>query len=164
MLDKYRKQIDRWFRKKEWKYWPPLEITLRLGEETGEVNRAINHIYGSKQRREDEEEQNLAEEIGDVAYTLCCLANMEKLDLSKIERVVTDVEEPILLANKVYVQSGKLVEMVINGSSSRAMAFKIADIIGLLMELASATGVDFEAGIRAALKKVKDRDKDRYKP
>jgi NTP pyrophosphatase (non-canonical NTP hydrolase) len=164
MLTKYRKQIDQWFQKKDWSYWPPPIIMLRLGEEIGEVDRAINHIYGNKKKRDDEEKQNLAEEIGDVVYSLCCLANCEKSDLSKIERVVTDVEDPIKVTNKLSVQSGKLVEMVINGSSSRALTLKIADMIALLMELAQATEVDFDAGIQAALDKSKKRDRDRYNP
>jgi len=42
---------------------------------TGEFARLVNHLYGDKPKRDDEKEQNLEEEMGDILYTLMCFAN-----------------------------------------------------------------------------------------
>ena len=52
-------------------------------EETGEFARLVNHLYGDKPKRDDEKEQNLEEELGDILYTLMCFANSKGIDLDK---------------------------------------------------------------------------------
>lgn len=58
-----------------WHYWDALGIIGRLGEENGELSRELNHQYGEKQKRDDENEGSVEMEIGDIVYTLACLAN-----------------------------------------------------------------------------------------
>ncbi len=62
-------------------YWAPLSILARITEEVGEVARLLNHLYGSKPKKDTEEKQELDEEIADVMYGLICLANSEQIDL-----------------------------------------------------------------------------------
>ena len=78
---KYQKEIDDWFKKKNWLYWHPLSQLARLTEETGELARVVNHLFGEKPKKETEAKQELKEEIGDVIYTLICLANSQKINL-----------------------------------------------------------------------------------
>jgi len=72
---KHQQTLDKWFKERGWEYWFPLSILARLTEEVGEFARAVNHLYGDKPKRDDEKEQNLEEELGDILYTLMCFAN-----------------------------------------------------------------------------------------
>lgn len=82
-MNKQQKKVDEWFKKSGWSYWNPHEIMVRLMEETGELARLINHIYGPKKKKSDEATQEMEEEIGDIIYTLICLANSRGMDLDK---------------------------------------------------------------------------------
>ncbi len=83
MIKKYQKELDKWFKENKWPYWQPLSITARLFEECGEFARLVNHLYGDKKKRVDEEGQDIEEEIGDIIYTLICFANSNNLDLDR---------------------------------------------------------------------------------
>lgn len=82
-MREHQQKLDKWFKEKGWGYWSPLSILARLMEETGEFARLVNHLYGDKPKRDDEKEQNLEEEIGDILYTLMCFANSKKIDLDR---------------------------------------------------------------------------------
>ena len=85
-MKKYQKELNTWFKKNHWQYWSPLSILARLYEECGEFARLVNHLHGDKPKRNDEKEQELEEEIGDIIYTLICFANSNKIDLDKAIR------------------------------------------------------------------------------
>ena len=85
-MKKYQKELDKWFKKNNWKYWPPLSILARLYEECGEFARLVNHLYGDKPKKDTERQQELEEEIGDIMYTLICFANSNNIDLGKAIR------------------------------------------------------------------------------
>lgn len=89
-MQKYQKELDEWFKKHGWEYWHPLSQFTRLVEETGELARILNHLYGEKPKKLSEEKQELEEEIGDIIYTLICLANSQKIDLDKAIRKSLD--------------------------------------------------------------------------
>jgi NTP pyrophosphatase (non-canonical NTP hydrolase) len=57
-----------------------LEILARLTEENGELARELNHRYGAKRKKATEDDAEVADEIADILFTLCCLAN--SLDIS----------------------------------------------------------------------------------
>lgn len=61
-------------------YWPPLANLARLFEECGELARAINQAQGPKRVKPGEERAAIAEELGDVLYTLLVLANSLEVD------------------------------------------------------------------------------------
>jgi NTP pyrophosphatase (non-canonical NTP hydrolase) len=70
-------------------YWPPLAMLARLVEEVGELAREINHRFGSKPKRPDEPDQDLAIELADILFVLICLANEQGIDLDEaLERVL----------------------------------------------------------------------------
>lgn len=89
-LNEYQQQVDTWAQQFDPSYFPPLAMMARLTEETGEVAREINHLYGPKQRKPSEEEGNLGEELSDVIFTICCIANSEGIDLDKEFRGVME--------------------------------------------------------------------------
>ena len=77
------KQVDDWADQYKVKYWEPHEIMARLMEEVGEVAREVNHLYGPKKKKPGEKDGDLGEEVADVIFTLCCLANSKGIDLDE---------------------------------------------------------------------------------
>ena len=72
-----------WWKQFKDPYWQPHEILARLTEETGELAREINHRWGPKKKKSTEDTRELGEEIGDIIFTLCCLANSQNIDLEE---------------------------------------------------------------------------------
>ena len=73
--------VDAWVRESGGGYWQAPSQMLRIMEEVGELSRLVNHLHGEKPKKATEARQNLPEEIGDLLFTLTCLANAEGVDL-----------------------------------------------------------------------------------
>lgn len=74
-------------------YWHPLSQLARLSEEVGEVARILNHHYGDKPKKKDEEHEQLEDELADVLYTVLCLANSQGLVLDEpLKRAIAKLE------------------------------------------------------------------------
>jgi NTP pyrophosphatase (non-canonical NTP hydrolase) len=71
--------------KEEWRsqYWAPLSNLARLTEEIGELAREVNHHYGEKPKKAEEDASNLTKEMGDILFTLALLANSTGIDLDE---------------------------------------------------------------------------------
>ncbi len=82
-MKKIQKQVDEWVRQYKIGYFKPLEILARLVEEVGELAREINHTFGPKKKKATEESKEIGDEIGDIIFTLVCLANSLRIDLDK---------------------------------------------------------------------------------
>jgi NTP pyrophosphatase (non-canonical NTP hydrolase) len=81
-LAEAQKAVDAWISRFEEGYWPPLANLARLVEEVGELAREINHRHGSKPKKADEDDADLALELGDVLFVLIALANEQGIDLA----------------------------------------------------------------------------------
>lgn len=82
-------EVDAWISRFEEGYWPPLANLARLIEEVGELAREMNHRFGSKPKRADEPDQDLAIELADVLFVLLVIANEQGIDLdAALERVL----------------------------------------------------------------------------
>ncbi len=77
------KEVDKWVQQYKIGYWKPHEILVRLTEEVGELAREINNLFGPKPKKSTEEVKEMGEEIADVIFTLCCLANSQNIDLDE---------------------------------------------------------------------------------
>lgn len=75
--------VHRWISQFEEGYWKPTSMTLRLIEEVGELAREINHLYGEKPKKPEENETDLELEMGDILFILLCFANSLNLDLER---------------------------------------------------------------------------------
>jgi NTP pyrophosphatase (non-canonical NTP hydrolase) len=53
----------------------------RLAEEVGELAREVNHHFGPKTKRPDEQAGSMAMELADILFVVICLANSQKIDL-----------------------------------------------------------------------------------
>jgi len=80
-LRKIQDDVDKWVSQYRIGYFEPHQVLARLMEETGELAREINNLYGPKKKKSSEETKELADEIADIFFTLCCLANSKKIDL-----------------------------------------------------------------------------------
>jgi NTP pyrophosphatase (non-canonical NTP hydrolase) len=80
-LDDYQKQLDDDVQHLKTPYWAPLSLLARLTEEVGELARDYNHKYGDKVKKPTEAPDDIADEMGDILFTLLCLANAEKVRL-----------------------------------------------------------------------------------
>jgi NTP pyrophosphatase (non-canonical NTP hydrolase) len=62
-------------------YFSPLALMARMTEELGELAREVNHYYGEKPKKHDEEEKTIEEELGDMLFVMICFANSLNIDL-----------------------------------------------------------------------------------
>ncbi len=82
-LKDIQKRVEDWVNQYKIGYFKPLEILARLTEETGELARELNHIYGPKKKKSTEDTEGLESEIGDILFTITCLANSQNINLDK---------------------------------------------------------------------------------
>ena len=76
-------RVDEWISQFEEGYWPPLANLARLVEEVGELARLVNHRFGTKPKKPDESDQELAEELADVLFVILCMANEQGIELDQ---------------------------------------------------------------------------------
>jgi len=62
-LREAQRRVDDWIGQFEEGYWHPLAQLARLVEEVGELARDVNHRFGPKPRKAEEEDQDLAMEL-----------------------------------------------------------------------------------------------------
>ena len=77
------RRVDEWISQFEEGYWPPLANLARLVEEVGELARLVNHQFGTKPKKPDEDEQEIGEELADVLFVILCMANEQGIDLDE---------------------------------------------------------------------------------
>lgn len=82
-IEEVQKNVDDWAQQFKKPYFSPLSMVATMAEEVGEVARVINHLYGDKKRKKEETVKDLQEELGDVLFTVICLANSHKISLDK---------------------------------------------------------------------------------
>jgi NTP pyrophosphatase (non-canonical NTP hydrolase) len=73
--------VDRWVGQHEEGYFPPLANVARLAEEVGELAREVNHEFGSKPKKPDEQPGSISMELADILFVVICIANAQKIDL-----------------------------------------------------------------------------------
>ena len=102
VMKQYQEEIDVWAKQFTNPYWSQLEIMTRLTEEIGELAREVNHRYGAKKKKPEEQVGEIGSEIADVIMTLICLANKEGIDLDEHMRK--------LIEEKLYKRDNKRFE------------------------------------------------------
>lgn len=89
----YQKRLDDQLQQYEKPYWQPLSILARLTEEVGEVARILNHDFGDKPKKPDEEHEPLGGELADVIHACLCLANSQGIELDPyLEKALAKLE------------------------------------------------------------------------
>ena len=86
-------RVDAWIAQFEEGYFDPLTNMARLAEEVGELAREVNHRFGQKTKKRDEDEGEMAMEMADIMFVLSCMANREGIDLQEaFDRMMAKVE------------------------------------------------------------------------
>jgi NTP pyrophosphatase (non-canonical NTP hydrolase) len=75
------KQVDEWINQFEEGYWPPLSMLASLVEEVGELAREINSLEKIKKKKNTEPASSISLELGDILFSLVCLANHYEVEL-----------------------------------------------------------------------------------
>ena len=81
-LEQIQNDVDVWAHQFEKPYFSPLSMVATMTEELGEVARVVNIMYGDKNLKNSESLKNLEEELGDLMFTIICLANDQNISLS----------------------------------------------------------------------------------
>ena len=74
--------VDQWIKTYGVRYFSELTNMAVLTEEVGELARVMARKYGDQSFKAGEKD-NLGEEIADIFWVLCCLANQTGVDLSE---------------------------------------------------------------------------------
>ncbi|UOF89699.1 nucleotide pyrophosphohydrolase [Fodinisporobacter ferrooxydans] len=80
--------VDRYISQYKEGYFQPMTLVVRLSEELGELAREVNHHYGEKPKKANEEEGSIGLELGDLLFVITCLANSLEIDLAESFRQV----------------------------------------------------------------------------
>jgi len=76
-LSDYQQQVDTALQPLAKPYWDPLSQLARLTEEVGELARILNHLYGDKPKKPNDELAEMADEIADIIFCVLALANSQ---------------------------------------------------------------------------------------
>lgn len=89
-IKQLQEEVDRWISRFAEGYWHPLSMLARLSEEVGELAREVNDRYGQKPKKPEEEEGDIAMEIGDILFVVAAFANSLDIDLQEAFTQVMD--------------------------------------------------------------------------
>jgi NTP pyrophosphatase (non-canonical NTP hydrolase) len=82
-VSEMQKSVDEWIKKHGVRYFNELTNMAILTEEVGEVARLMSRIYGEQSFKEGEFKKDLGDELADVMWVICCIANQTGVDLQK---------------------------------------------------------------------------------
>lgn len=74
--------VDNWIKTTGVRYFSELTNMAILTEEVGEVARLMSRLYGDQSFKASDKDKNLADELADVLWVLCCIANQTGVDLT----------------------------------------------------------------------------------
>lgn len=74
--------VDSWIKEYGVRYFSELTNMAVLTEEVGELARVMARKYGDQSFKEGEED-NMGEEIADIFWVLCCIANQTGIDITE---------------------------------------------------------------------------------
>jgi len=76
-------EVDRYISQFKTGYFSPLAMLARMSEEVGELAREVNHHYGEKPKKQDEPDNSIELELGDIFFITVCFANSLGIDLTE---------------------------------------------------------------------------------
>ena len=91
-MNEFQTEVDAWIEAVGGGYWSPHANLARIAEETGELARLVNHMFGPKPKKASEASQELGEELADIIFAIICLANSQGIDLdASLQQVIEKV-------------------------------------------------------------------------
>jgi len=74
-------KVDQWIQTLGVRYFNELTNMAILMEEVGELARIMARRYGEQSEKESDKGKDLGDEMADILFVLCCLANQTGIDL-----------------------------------------------------------------------------------
>jgi NTP pyrophosphatase (non-canonical NTP hydrolase) len=81
-ISNYQKLVDDWIKSLGVRYFSELTNLGILMEEVGELARIMTRTYGEQSFKPGEDSFDLADELADIFFVVCCLANQTGVDLT----------------------------------------------------------------------------------
>lgn len=81
-IEEAQQAVDQWIKTYGVRYFSELTNMAVLTEEVGELARVIARKYGDQSFKPGEKD-NMSEEMADILWVLCCLANQTGTDLTE---------------------------------------------------------------------------------
>lgn len=81
-LNEIQDSVDKWIKTYGVRYFSELTNMTILTEEVGELARVMARKYGDQSFKAGEKD-NMADEMADILWVLCCLANQTGVNLTK---------------------------------------------------------------------------------
>jgi len=99
-------KVDEWIHTYGVRYFSELTNTVILMEEIGELARIIAREYGEQSFKNSDSEVNLSDEMADILWVLCCLANQTGVNLT--EAFQNNIQKKTNRDNERHKQNLKL--------------------------------------------------------
>ncbi|MBF0357893.1 MAG: nucleotide pyrophosphohydrolase [Magnetococcales bacterium] len=101
-IQQYQDQVDQWVKSYGAGYFSELTNLAQLVEEVGEVARIMSRTYGDQNFKKGDNKGSLEDELADVMFVLCCIANQTGVDLTKA--VQANMEKKISRDKERYLE------------------------------------------------------------
>jgi len=82
-IEEAQREVDNWIHTYGVRYFSELTNMAILMEEVGELARIMARVYGDQSFKKSDLEFNLSDEMADILWVLCCLANQTGVDLTE---------------------------------------------------------------------------------
>lgn len=82
-IDQAQNEVDLWIKTIGVKYFSELTNMAILTEEVGELARIMARTYGEQSFKKSDLGRDLGDEMADVLWVLCCLANQTGVNLTE---------------------------------------------------------------------------------
>lgn len=105
-LKELQEKVDEWIKTYGVRYFSEVTNMAILTEEVGEVASIIARRYGEQSEKESDKQKDLGDEMADVLWVLCCLANQTGIDLD--EAIKRNFEKKTLRDSNRHKQNKKL--------------------------------------------------------
>ena len=99
-------KVDEWIKTYGVRYFSELTNTAILMEEVGELARIMARTYGDQSFKQSDLGVNPADEMADILWVLCCLANQTGVNLT--EAFQNNIEKKTLRDKERHKQNSKL--------------------------------------------------------
>ena len=99
-------KVDEWIKTYGVRYFSELTNTAILMEEVGELARIMARVYGDQSFKKSDRDINLSDEMADILWVLCCLANQTGVNLT--EAFQNNIQKKTLRDTERHKQNLKL--------------------------------------------------------
>ena len=99
-------KVDEWINNYGVCYFSELTNTVILMEEVGELARIMARVYGDQSFKKSDLDVNLSDEMADIFWVLCCLANQTGINLT--EAFQNNIQKKTLRDTERHKQNLKL--------------------------------------------------------